>query len=344
MNASARYGEAEAITAFKCKPMHKFYGSGGVVTQEQHMEQGARQANNSFFVKGQRQRLNVVPVCQSLLLPWLFFCLIFAVVSFNVHYAKPTLCFTIVGLGGLVVLLLGAYASAAGFRKWRGQPKDGVPRAPNWAIFMFISFVSAWLLGVVFGNLNFAANFQPYYDYTNLNTHWGIDPATTPGQELMDTGRFYFTNRSTLDLRRSMGFHNLDTYCVAPVTVRSADNTLEPLASYDFWAVGVGCCEGNTADFHCGPFNDPKAHQGLRLLRDEQRAFFRLAVQQAEATYGIKAKHPLFLYWAQDSDAEMAGFKEEGYKWFMVGMLGYFGWQLLCVGAAVYGFVRIGYW
>jgi len=330
------YDEASNIAT----KQQQFYGTGG---NEQNLEQGVLRAQ-SFFVKGQRQRLNIVPVCQSLLLPWLFFCLLYAVMSFSVHYNRPTLCLVVVGLCGLVVLLLGAHAAQAAFRKWRGQQEGEPPRAPSWAIFLFISFVAAWLLGVVLGNLNFAANFQPYYDYTNLNTHWGIDPAKTPGQELMDAGRFYFTNRSVLDLRRSMGFRNLDTYCVAPVTVKSADDTLEPLATYDFWAVGIGCCEGNMADFHCGQFNDPKAHQGLRLLRDDQRSFFRLAVQQAEATYGIKSKHPLFLYWTTDCDEEMDNFREDGYKYFMVGMMGFFSWQLLCVGAAVYGFVRIGYW
>lgn len=300
----------------------------------------------ALFARSQRQRLNVVPMCQCFLLPWLFFCLIYAATSFKLHYASPSVCWAVVAGGLLLVLAAGGFALHAAWRKFRAAGAGGAgaqPRPPSWLIFLFVTSLLAWTLGVVLGDLNFWTNMQPYYDYTNLNEHVAIDPARMRGQEFMDAGRVTFSNTSALDLRKSMGFRNLDTYCVAPITVQSHSGTLLPLQSYDFWAVGLGCCQTHTADFHCGEFNNPSAHQGLRLLRDDQRDFFRLAVQQAEATHSIKAAHPLFFFWVGDATAEMESFRDDGYKYFLIGMLAHFSWQMLCVALAVAGFAKLGH-
>merc|ERR1719428_1211955 len=119
-----------------------------------------------------------------------------------------------------------------------------------------------------------------------------------------------------LDMKKAMGFKNLDLYCVAPIV--NGDNQL---ASYDFWAVGINCCSGVSSDFRCGEFNNPHARSGLRLLRDDQRSFFRLAVQQAEAAYNLKAIHPLFFYWTDDPTSDMQSMLEEGYRFFFIGTL-----------------------
>jgi len=282
--------------------------------------------------------MNLVSIFQCFLIPWSLFCLMHAVTSFQIHYSRPMLCYSLCGCGLLAVIASGGFAIASTFSKLRAEQF----RQPNWHWFLFLTMFVAWVLGIVLGGLNFWTNMQPHYNYKNLNQYHLVNPATMRGQQLMDGGRVYFTNMTRLDLRRSMGFRNLDTYCVAPITIQGAAGTLLPLASYDFWAVGLGCCSGNAADFHCGEYNNPKAHSGLRLLRDDQRAFFRLAVQQAESSYGIKATHPLFFYWSEDNEAEMNVFRDEGYKYFLIGMLAHFAWQLLSVTLAVAGFARLG--
>jgi hypothetical protein len=71
--------------------------------------------------------------------------------------------------------------------------------------------------------------------------------------------------------------------------------------TYDWWAVGVNCCDGNTAaDFKCGEVNDPRSRSGMRLLSDTTRPFYLLAVQEWSATYGLPVKHPLFFTWVKD--------------------------------------------
>merc|ERR1712151_614337 len=115
-----------------------------------------------------------------------------------------------------------------------------------------------------------------------------------------------------------MGFHNEETYCVVPINSYQG-----ALASYDFWAVGLNCCSGTSKSFTCGEYKNPRAHAGLRWMRDSQRAFFQLAVQQAEATYGIKANHPLFFTWTEDPAAEQAAWLDVGKKFFFVAAVGY---------------------
>lgn len=298
---------------------------------------GFPREGKAFYARGQRQRINVISVGQALFLPWLLFCAVYAAMSFTVHYTKPMLCYAIVGAALVVVVACGLMALSVFLKKVHHEPHE-----PNWYIFVFLTMAAAWILGAILGDLNFWNYMQPYYDYKNLNTYSYVDPARMRGQQLMDAGRVSFTNTTVLDLKRSMGFKNLDTYCVAPITSSNADG-VQALASYDFWAVGLDCCSGNVADFACGEYANSKAHGGLRLLRDDQRSFYRLAVQQAESAYAIKAQHPLFFYWSEDPESEMESFREEGYKFYLIGMLVHFGWQLLCVVLAVLGFAKLGH-
>eukprot|EP00971_Amphidinium_carterae_P304978 6060362-Amphidinium_carterae.2 len=69
-------------------------------------------------------------------------------------------------------------------------------------------------------------------------------------------------------------------------------------------------------------------------MDDESRAFYRLAVQQAEAMYGMVAEHPLFFEWVQDPVQMVARFKEEGDRLFQIWMWCYLLLQAFAVVCA----------
>eukprot|EP00927_Polykrikos_kofoidii_P044237 TRINITY_DN3825_c0_g1_i1.p1 TRINITY_DN3825_c0_g1~~TRINITY_DN3825_c0_g1_i1.p1 ORF type:complete len:302 (-),score=40.38 TRINITY_DN3825_c0_g1_i1:177-1082(-) len=285
-------------------------------------------SSGDVFVPGKRRRINLVAICVNIFVPWLIFCFLFASMSFSLHYQRPTVAWLMVLLGFVVAGL----ALALAIRSRRAQ------RDPTWYMFAAIAIFVATVLAGVFGDMNFWYNMQPFYDIENLNTYPSVNPAREKGQQLMDAGRVYFSDGAALDMTKAMGFKNLDLYCVAPIVSGQGGQ----LASYDFWAVGINCCSGVSSDFRCGEFNNPHARSGLRLMRDDQRPFFRLAVQQAEAAYNIRATHPLFFYWMQDPVSEMNTFRDDGFKYYLLGIFTHFAFNLFCVICAVVGFSKIG--
>jgi len=296
------------------------------------------------FVRGLRQRLNFVAILTSLFVPWLMFCVIYWAMSFSLHYQNSFICFFVVFLGLCVVLAIGLFAFDAMKRKRGGggtgwMDNDVRNHEPTWLVFLCVTCFLAWLLGFIAGDVNYFQHMEPYYDMSNLNTYPNVDPSVMRGQQLMDAGRISFSEGSKLDLSRSMGFKNQELYCVAPI-VSGSDP--KHISSYDFWAVGLNCCSGSRADFHCGEFNNPRAAAGLRLMRDDQRAFYRLAVQQAEAAYNIKSHHPLFFQWMKDPIAAVAAYMDEGYKYYLLGIFTHFIFQLFLVTCACLIFSKMG--
>lgn len=280
-------------------------------------------------VKGQRQRLNIYALCLSLFLPWLLFTLLAALLSFETHYTSPGLCYVGAGAALFPVFMCGVSAFVAVRARAAGEPG----REPTWMVFIFVTSLIAWVSAVSLGNRNFWQNMQPFFDIQNLGSYPSVDTARTRGQQLMDAGRIHFVPGTHLDTSKAMGFKNLDTYCVAPITSVDA-----PVSSYDYWAVGLNCCSGQASDYHCGEYNNPLASSGLRLMSDDERAFYRLAVQQAESTFNIRATHPLFFHYVQDPDVELYSHQGDGYRTFLIGMFSHFAFQLSLAAFAVWCF------
>lgn len=284
------------------------------------------------FLRSQRRRLNIQPLFLGIFVPWAVYSLTNGVLSFSLHHESPGLCYLIVGATALVVAGVGLLALSASGRWFANAEHE-----PTWLIFLFGSMAIAFVAGCLMGSENYSNNMERYFNMKNLNNYTDVYPTRMRGQQLMDAGIIEFTAGTYLDISKSMGFKNNDIYCVAPI---SKGDT--PLATYDFWAVGTNCCAGNQANFHCANFNNPHANGGLRLMTNSDRAFYRLAVQQAEATYNIKAVHPLFFIWDVEPSTIIEGWREAGRSDFLVWMLAYLIFQTFAVAVATLGFAKMG--
>lgn len=278
-----------------------------------------------------RRRLNVIAISLAVFVPWLVFCLVLAMLSFHMHYLQPSACKTILIVVGVV---LGAGILFSLFNMLRSRLSDEYSEEePTMGLFVCITALIALFIAMSLGDHNYYATMAQTYDIQSLNTYDGVDPALMRGQGLMDAGRVTFAPGTQPLLTRAVGFRNEETYCVAPLTGGVVNDV--PLTTYDFWIVGTNCCSststGADADFRCGAFNVSTARGGIRVVRDEERSFYRLAVQQAEAAFQIKAVHPLFFRWVVDPDQELATLRRGGFQFYFVCMFAYFGIQLLLV-------------
>lgn len=289
---------------------------------------GVDQPKEGMLLPGQRRRMNLVPIVLCIVIPWSVFVLVFGLMSFGFHYRLPLLT-----TGCALFLLFGVLCVCA---KAYHDRKKG-ESDPSWVIFLAASLLMAWFVGFDMGDANYATNTRGYYDLKGLNNYTNVYPNRMLGQQLMDAGVVTFAKGSQLDISRSMGFKNHDMYCVAPIVFGK-----EPSVSYDFWAVGKGCCSGSQADFHCDNYNNPAADNGVRLLDSGDKAFYRLAVQQAEATYNIKAATPVFFTWDVNTGNKMNTKLSHAMQSFVAWMMSYLVFQTFVVVVASIVFSKLG--
>lgn len=295
-----------------------------------------------FFGRTSRKSLNIVGVMIALLLPWCIFAGVFALASFWMRFSRPVLAYSMLAalfLGGVLVPIL---LMANGQKKKFAEP---LSYQPTWYIFLSVTCLVAFIFGWMAGDQNYIGFMHPYYSLTYLARYDDIDTNVATGQQVMDGGRITFKNTTALDLGHSMGFKNHDVFCVAPIITKSslAGRTTNQLPTVDFWAVGENCCSGVQADFHCKGFADPAANGAIRLMgnQEEARALYRLAVQQAEATYKLTATHPLFFEWVHNVDESTWEFAQSGYINFLSGICTYFLVQLFIVIVAMLAFSKM---
>jgi len=301
---------------------------------------GAQQANlPASGVRPTVRRMNLVGVAFATFVPWVIFCFLTAALSFEMHFRQPSTvqALVIATASVLVVVLVGDLWWICQKRQMGVAGMNGA----SWVLFMCFTGLVAVALAVVFGNRVFELNSEPFFDITALNSYDEVDPGSVRGQELMDAGQILFSKNAHLDLTKSMSFKNQNTYCVTPITVSNGDIWNPPLPSYDFWAVGKDCCSPTANSFHCGAWDNPKARGGLRMVQDDERAFYRLAVQQAQSAYAIKAVHPLFFHWVAEPVVETYRLQQNAYKAFLLAMGCYLACQIMLVCLASMCFYKL---
>lgn len=227
----------------------------------------------------------------------------------SIIYIRATgFAYNLVSIICCIVILLLELGIALGLRKTLKDFPSRRKLIDVWIAMALAGGAVAFIVGTVI----FKDNFEPYDNITRLSSYPMVDTSAYTGQQFMDAGQIEFIPGSHLDLSKSYGFKNGHTYCVAPIVAPEFKGPAENMNNYDFWAVGLDCCSGHTNDFHCGEFANPSAHSGLRLMRDFDRNFYRLAVKEAKASYGIQANYPIFLTWMEDPQLEIQAHYDNG--------------------------------
>uniref|UniRef100_A0A7S4T835 Uncharacterized protein n=1 Tax=Alexandrium monilatum TaxID=311494 RepID=A0A7S4T835_9DINO len=257
-----------------------------------------------------RRRWNTAGYMAAVLVPWAIFAGVLAVVSFPLRVQNQLLddaqlCFIVCSLALAVVLVFGFFAFVA----WRRRTRYGF-QEPTWFSFIFLAGLASWTFGIVLGRVNYRANLAPYYAVLDLNFYKEVDPAVNRGSELMDAGRITFAAGSYINRSMSESYRDGTIYCVAPIV--SGD---KPLATYDFWAVGTGCCTDHSPTFHCGAYPMEAARSGIRLKNPSR--YYTLALEQAQAAFGIRSRKPIFVKWVADPSADIERLRGESRRFYV---------------------------
>jgi hypothetical protein len=286
--------------------------------------------NNSSFAPIGHYVLNIKAILVSIVTPWLLFTAMLYLMISKFHYQHPKLTWLLILLGCGFPLVAGILAR---FEEKRRFPE---PR-PVWYKYHFLAYLVAAVSAVALGDYLFWRYAERYYDFMTLNVYNNINPAKEKGQMLMDAGRVYWTQGSHVAAHLSMGFKNKDIYCVAPIAKGD-----EQQPNYDFWAVGINCCNNPPNNFACGEANNPDARSAIRQMTREDRQFYRLAVQQAEAAYGLKALHPVFFHWVTDPVQEVNNYMIDAIRKFVWSSISFFCINFFFVIVATIAFSKIG--
>lgn len=265
--------------------------------------------------------VNMAAIIINFLIPPIIFLFTASLLTFSPHFNFP--------YGIWIVVFLFSIPALVATRLLMKASKNHVDL--TWYAFSTFLLWFAFLAGCIFGDQNYWYATQRFYQPEAMKTYPNLDPAKTNGVQIMDAGRAYFKEGTTVDVDKGMAFTHSDVYCIAPIIKAGED-----LEFYDLWAVGKNCCTTADPQFNCGLGTGTKLKRaGLRMVEENERLlwsergdeqlYYRLAVSMAEAAYNIKSAHPIFFHWVQDPDAEVMKYFEIGYKLWILALGLHFG-------------------
>jgi len=263
-------------------------------------------------------RPNKAAAAVTVLVPTFIFAVVTWARAFEIRVKQPGVSESIVFLCLALVGICACLAYTQYQRKLSAEPGY----EPMWYMFLYGSAFLSFFVGLWFGEYNWNAYVEPYNEYAYLNQYSDVNPAEMRGSQMMDAGIVRFVEGSYLDISKSIGFNNEKMYCVTPISFGKD----EP-QSYDFWAVGTNCCAGMASSFKCGDWSDSRTRQGLRMMKESERSFYRLAVQKAEQTYQLEANHPLFFTWTLDGPHTVKEMYAQAVSNLILGIFGYIALQ-----------------
>jgi len=298
------------------------------------MNRGKNYQETDFLLGRKRRVVNWIPLLLAVFLPWFLFLTVYRAVFSRLHYNKPAISLLIVGLAFLLCIYVTMTARSVAKKASDSHAHHHDQLYASGSVFywkyaavaFWVATSTAWLIG----DLNFWFYMQPYYDVEHLAAYVNVNPSEhkfpngevvpARGKRYLDAGIVYFQDDVVVDQKKAMSFRNGDLYCVAPLVSKACEKN----CGYDFWAIGLNCCSDSASDFRCGEFSNPHAKSGLRLMRDDQRPMYRLAVLAAEGVHKITSTHPLFFYFMEDPKSEAKSYQERGYSMFLTWMFIFF--------------------
>jgi len=211
----------------------------------------------------------------------------------------------------LAVLAVAAMFGAAVATSYVGIVKARQRKAARYWLVGAVGLWAGICIGSAVGNNYWYIGYGQYLAYQEMANYVNIDPSQDKAGSYMDAASLYFQQGTFVDSTAALAFRNGLTYCIAPIVkepLQGNSNSSKTASGFnipksgtiDFWAVGTDCCGTAGTPFNCGDSLAYSVSAGLRLLADNERAMYQLAVQEWTATTGLVSKHPMFLIWVQD--------------------------------------------